>query len=159
MMIALVILSLVGALTAVHIKKLIDGHRFEREVSNLFIELQEAQVLSSAYKTDITLDIYREEGELHYQFQTAEPFKASKFNQKAITLKHAGAVRFKDKKITALHLDIYSGRIEPRGILTFLQTQEDDSKSLWFDLQYGQLLKFSYRKPLFCKQQVPEQPK
>jgi prepilin-type N-terminal cleavage/methylation domain-containing protein len=158
MMIALVILSLIGAFSAVHIKKLVDVHRFESEVSNLFIALQEAQVLSSAYKTDVALDIYREKGKLHYQFSTDEPFASHQFNREKNPLAHTAAIRFKNKKITALHFDIFSGRIEPRGILTFVQAQVDDSKALWFDLQYGQLVKFSHREPHLVKQQIPANP-
>lgn len=159
MMIALVILSLIGTFSAIHIKKLIDVHRFESEISNLFIILQEAQVLSSTYKTDIALDIYRKKGKLHYQFLTDEPFTPHQLNQKETFLAHAAAIEFQGKKTSQLHLDLFSGRVEPRGILTFFQTQEDGSKALWFNLQYGQLLKFSQCKPPLAKQQIPLPPK
>jgi len=158
MMVALVILSLIGTLSAVHINKLIAAHHFESEVSKLFIDMQEAQVLSAAYQTDIALDIYREKGKLHYRFSTNEPFKAQQFKQEVISLGYISSIKFQGEKIHTLHFDIFSGRIEPRGILTFLQTLKEDSKTLWFDLQYGQMLKFSYHKPTLAKQQIPAQP-
>jgi prepilin-type N-terminal cleavage/methylation domain-containing protein len=158
MMIGLVILSLVGALSAVHIKKLIDAHRFEKEVSNLFIALQEAQLLAAAYQTDIALDFYRENSKFSYRFSTDEPFVPRQFNRKSRSLFRTSVIQFQGKKINEFHLDIFSGRVEPRGILEFFQTAEEDSHALWFDLQYGQLLKFSYRKPALVKQQIPAQP-
>jgi prepilin-type N-terminal cleavage/methylation domain-containing protein len=158
MMIALVILSLIGALSAIHIHKLINTHRFESEISHLFIHLQEAQLLALTYQTDIFLDIYREKGRFYYRFSTNEPFTAQQFNQEKNPLTHTASIKFQDKKINKLHLDIFSGRLEPGGIFTFFQTPEEDSKMLWFDLQYGQLLRFSYRKPTLAKQQIPKQP-
>jgi prepilin-type N-terminal cleavage/methylation domain-containing protein len=158
MTIVLAILSLIGAFSAIHITKLIGAHRFESEISHLFIVLQEAQVLSSVYKTDIALDISRQQGKLCYRFSTNEPFTFQQLNQKESALKQTASIGFKGKKISKLHIDIFSGRIEPRGILAFFQTQEEDSRALWFDLQQGQLLKFSYRKPALPKQQIPSRP-
>lgn len=160
MMIALMILSFIGALSAVQVKKLIDAHRFESEVSNLFIALQEAQVLSATYQTDIALDIYSKDGTLMYRFTTDEPFKSHQFNSKEVSLPHMAKLMFKDAKATKLHFDIYSGgRIEPRGLLGFYQTMKEGSQSLWFDFQYGHLLKYAYRKPAQLTQQLPTKPK
>lgn len=159
LMIALAILSLIGALSAVQIKKLTDAHQFETEVSNLFIALQEAQVLASTYQTDISLDFYRDEKrDLCYRFSTYEPFTEQQFNNEARSLNHTFAIKFQGEKIHQLHFDIFSGRVEPRGVLAFFQTPKEDSKTVWLDLQYGQLLKFSYRRPALAKQQLPAQP-
>ena len=159
MMIALVILSLIGAFSAVQVKKLIDAHRFESEISNLFIALQQAQVLSATYQTDIAWDIYPKDGVLCYRFTTDEPFKPHQFENKEIFIPHIVKLTFKDAKTTRLHFDIYSGgRIEPRGLLAFHQTLEEESKALWFDLQYGHLLKYAYRKPVIVKQLLPVKP-
>lgn len=159
MMIALVILSFIGALSAVQVKKLIDAHRFENEVSTLFIALQEAQVLSATYQTDIALDIYLKGGALAYRFTTDEPFKFHQFSSKEVSFPHTAKLMFKDAKASRLHFDIYSGgRIEPRGTLGFYQTTDEDSRSLWFDLQYGHLMKYAYRKPTPLKLQLPANP-
>jgi prepilin-type N-terminal cleavage/methylation domain-containing protein len=155
MMIALVILGLVAGLSAVHINKLINNSHFESEISNLFIDLQEAQVLAATYQTDIALEICRKKGKLYYQFSTNEPFTSQQFDRKAKPLIYTHAIKFQGKKISSLHFDIFSGRVEPQGILTFIQTSKEDSKTLWFDLQYGQLLKFSYCKPAVVKQPTP----
>ncbi len=157
-MIALVILSVVGVLSTVQIKKLTDAHRFEKEISHLFIALQEAQVLAATYQTDISLDFYRDKGNLRYRFSTYEPFTAQQFHREPRSLKRASVMQFQGKKVNELHLDIFSGRVEPRGILAFFQTPAKDSKALWLDLQYGQLLKFSYRKPILAKQKPPAPP-
>lgn len=155
MVIALLILSIIGALTGVQVKKMIDKHRFEGEISNLFITLQEAQILSAVYQTDLKLDIFKENHHFAYRFSTHEPFPAHKLNQNAIALAHSAFIKFKGAKVSHLHFDIYSGgRIEPRGILAFYLAQEDDNP-LWFDLQYGHLIKFSYRRPALLKQQIP----
>jgi prepilin-type N-terminal cleavage/methylation domain-containing protein len=153
-MIALVIISIIGALTAFQVKKMIDAHRFEAEVSDLFIALQEAQVLSAAYQTDLALDIFMEKGKPLYRFSTDEPLPPLKLKQSPVLLSHTAFFKFKDAKTPSLHFDIYSGgRIEPRGSLAFFQTL-DDGKVLWFDMQYGQLLKFSYRRPNLVKEQT-----
>ncbi len=152
-MIALVIISIVGALTAFQVKKMIDAHRFESEVADLFIALQEAQVLSAAYQTDLALDIFLQEGKPAYRFSTDEPLSRGTLNQDPVVLAHTASLKFKNAKASNLHFDIYSGgRIEPRGSLAFYQ---EDDKALWFDLQHGQLLKFSYRKPALLKQEIP----
>lgn len=144
-MIALMILTLIGSLTAVQIKKMLDNHYFETEASALFTCLQESQALSAAYQTDLALDIYFEKGVLTYRISTDEPFPAKTLSQKPISLPHAQSIKFKDAKVAKLHFDIYSGgRVEPRGILTLYQT---DEKSLWFDLQRGYLMKFSHFEP------------
>ena len=159
MMIALVILSFIGALTAFQVKKMIDTHRFESEVSNLFIALQEAQVLSATYQTDIALDIYLKGKTFTYRFTSDEPFTTHQFNSKEFSIPHTAKLMFKDAKTNQLHFDIYSGgRIEPRGILAFCQTAEEGSRSLWFDLQYGHLLKYVYHKPNLLKLQLPAKP-
>lgn len=157
-MIALTLLSLISAISAVHINKLINAHRFESEISHLFIDLQEAQVLSAAYQTDIALDLYRDKGKLCYRFSTHEPFTTKQLNQETVRLNNTDSIKFQRKKINVLHLNIFSGRIEPCGIVTFMQTPKEGSKMLWFDLQYGRLIKFFYHKPALAKQKIPVQP-
>jgi hypothetical protein len=160
MMIALVILSLIGAITALQVKKLIDLHRFENEVSNFFISLQEAQVFSSTYQTDIALDIFEDKGNMQYRFTTDEPFRPHQFNDAKVPLAHTVVLKFNNSKTNQLHFDLYSGgRIEPRGILEFIQSKEEGSKSLWIDLQLGFLLKYSSAKPAISKQKTPGMPK
>jgi type II secretory pathway pseudopilin PulG len=158
-MIALMVISIVGAVTAFQVKKLIDVHQFESGVSNLFIALQEAQVLSATYQTDISLDLFFKKGTLFYRFSTNEPFKPHQFYNKEVPLANTAKLMFKEAKVKQLHFDIYSGgRIEPRGILAFYQSEED-GRSLWFDLQYGHLLKFAFHKPPLLKLQLPVKPK
>ncbi len=145
---ALTILVLIASFTTVHIKKLIDTHRFEKQVGDLFIALQEAQVLSAAYQSDVALDIEQKKGRFFYHFSTDEPFLQKKCSQQEVEFPKGVAIRFKDKKLKALHLDIYSGgRIEPRGVLCFSQSKEEGSRVLYVDLQYGHLIKFCYAKP------------
>ena len=160
MMVVLAILSIIGTLTTVYIKKLVNAHRFESEVANLFIAIQEAQVLSAAFQTDLSLDFFQKKGTLYYRISTDEPLTLKQLNQGDFPLAHTAVLKFKDIKVKKLHLDIFSGgRIEPGGILNFRQTQEDDAKDLWFDLQQGRLLKFSHQKPAPAKQQIPIKPK
>src|SRR5689334_6856697 len=73
-MIALVILGIIGSITAVQVKKMIDVHRFESEVTALYISLQEAQVLSATYQTDLSLDLQKVGGKLTFQISSDEPF-------------------------------------------------------------------------------------
>jgi type II secretory pathway pseudopilin PulG len=147
MMVALTILMLIGSVTVVHIKKLIDVHRFESEVSDLFISLQEAQVLSAAYQTDLALDFFLDKEKLHYRFSTLEPLKERQLNQQTVALPHVASLSFKGSKVSSLHLDIYSGgRIDPRGMLTFFQSKEEHDKALCFDLRHGSLMHFLYHK-------------
>lgn len=146
--IALLIMSLVGSITAYQVKKMIDVHRFESEVTKLFIRLQEAQVLSAVYQTDLALDISLSGGKLHYRISTDEPFSSNVLNSNPVPLPYTSMIKFKDAKSTKLHFDIFSGgRVEPRGALAFYQSDET-GKTLWLDLQRGNLLKFSYVKPI-----------
>ena len=141
--IAIFILVLISSLTGFQLKKLIDSHTFEKQVSHLFSALQDAQVLSCTYQTDIALDFYHREGKLCYRFTTNEPFQPAQLNQHEQEM--AGTkLQLNGKKIEQLHFDFYSGRLEPRGIMTFLKNED---KKLWFDLQYGQLIKFSHQQP------------
>ncbi len=157
-MIALMILSVIGAVTAFQMKKMLDNHRFESEVSDLFIGLQEAQVLSATYQTDLALDIFLKEGKLTYQITSDEPFPPRVLSAKTASLAHTKWIKFGDKKVSQLHFDIYSGgRVEPRGSLAFCQAEEG-AKALWFDLQHGHLLKFAYRKPPSLKRPILTKP-
>ena len=159
MMVALAILALIASVTAIQVKKLIDTHRFEAEVGDLFIALQEAQVLAAGYQTDFALDLYFKKGTLFYQLSTDEPLSKKKCNQAPIPLAHTALFKCGGKKVTSLHLDIYSGgRVEPRELLSFSQDQSDD-KAIWLDLRRGHLLKFFHHKPPAVKQQIPSQPK
>jgi len=157
----LVIISLVGGLCVFQAKKLVSAHEFEEEVSRLFITLQEAQVLSTAYQTDISLDLFVNEGKVEYLFKTDEPFARAPFKKEPIRLPHLAKVVFNQAPLTkTLHFDIYAGgRIEPRGLLSFQQTAEEESKTLWFDLQYGHLIKCASEKPTGGLPKVPEKPK
>lgn len=155
-MIALVILSIIGSVTAVQVKKMIDAHRFESEVTSLFISLQEAQVLSAAYQTDLALDIKNVGGKLSYQISTDEPFSETTLSTNIVNLPHVSAIKFNNASPPRLHFDVYSGgRIEPRGSLAFYQGE----KVLWLDLQRGHLMKFSYQKPNPVKQEILSMPK
>src|SRR3990172_11564019 len=116
LMIALMILTLIGALTSTQIKKLIDVHHFEQEASTLFTTLQDAQILSATYRTDLSLDLFLNNNTLAYQITTDEPFTPFQLKQEAVSLSHTARLQFNGKKATRLHFDIYSGgRIEPLG--------------------------------------------
>lgn len=152
MLIAIALLCFIASFTAIHVKKLLDSHKFEKQTAHLFIALQEAQVLSSVYQTDIALDLYRKEGKLYYRFFTNEPFKTGQLSQAEKTLSSIDKLQFNAKNTDKLHFDIYSGRLEPRGILECVR----ENKKLWIDMQYGLLLKFSYQKPEIAKLEVPK---
>lgn len=159
MMVALAVLSVIGTVTAVQVKTMIDKYRFEAEVTGLFMTLQEAQVLSAAYQTDLALTIEMEKGQLVYRFSTDEPFASQLFLHKSVALPRTAAVQFKGVKANKHHFDIYSGgRVEPEGILSFHPVQENGTV-LWLDLQRSPLLKCSYVQPPRFAQQIPTQPK
>lgn len=142
-LLALMILSILAAFTGVPIKKLIDTHRFERDISTFFISLQEAQTLSAVYQTDIACEIFQEKGSYYYRFSTKEPFTSHQFSKTSHPLSRTQLIQFNGKKTPHHRFDIYSGgRIEPRGILSFSQTLDPNSRQLWFDLQYGHLIKY-----------------
>ncbi len=147
MMIALLILSLIGTAVAVQVKKMIQAHQFETEVADLFLILQEAQILSAAYQTDLALDLTLAKGKMSYWFSTDEPLPSSTLSQKSKTLPHVGSCQFNRFKKSTLHFDIYSGgRIEPIGVLAFYSTLEEQ-KPLFFDLQASPLVEFKHYPP------------
>lgn len=145
---ALCLLVLVATLTAVPIKKLVDTHHFERQVSELFISLQEAQVLSAAYQTDIALDFFEEKGELFYQFSTDEPLLDLHFNQKKVSLSQVAQLKFKNKKSPSLHLTLYAGgRLVPDGVLCFFHTLKEDPRVLYIDVGGSRLTQLCHTPP------------
>lgn len=153
--IVLLILSLVGSLVAVQVKKMIDFHRFEAEVTDLFIALQEAEVIAATWQTDLALDLFVRGGSVSWRFSTNEPLSSFQLKQDSVLMPHVSALKFQQAIVTSLHIDIYSGgRIEPRGILGIFQKTDTD-KALWFDLQHGLLLKYSYQKPKELKIRIP----
>lgn len=156
--IALMILAFIGAVSAMQVKKLIDFHRFESEASLLYIALQEAQVLSATYQTDIALDFLTKNKILYYRFSSDEPFKPYQFDPVEKPISHIAKMTFQNQNLSRLHFDLYSGRIEPCGILSFAQSNKPDSKTLWLDLQYGCLTKFCSVRPLALKSQPPVKP-
>jgi type II secretory pathway pseudopilin PulG len=157
--IVLILLGFIGTLTAIQIKKLLDTHRFEREISQLYTALQEAQILSAVYQTDIAIDFFRKQETWYYCFSTDEPFPPQRLNQQTIALGKTARLCFNDSLASSCHFDVYSGRIEPYGILRFQQTPEETSRTLFFDMQYGFLLKQSYTKPQLLKSTLPAKPK
>ena len=155
-MIALVILGVIGSVVAVQVKKMIDTHTFESEVTGLFISLQEAQVLSATYQTDLVLDIEKAGGKFSYKISTDEPFSTAMVSEKPMKLSRVSSVKFNEASPARLHLDIYSGgRVEPRGTLAFYHNE----KVLWLDLQRGHLIKFCHQKPKLIKQITLAPPK
>jgi prepilin-type N-terminal cleavage/methylation domain-containing protein len=154
-MIAIAILSVIAVFSAVQIKNLIEVHRFESGASHLFRQLQDAQTLSSGYQTDIALDIYRKDGQICYRFSTDEPFKPFMQLPRGENKFSAALIQFNGRKTEQLHFDLYSGRLEPRGVLAILRTNEEDGQKLWLDLQYGHLIKMARAKPPAAKQQLP----
>jgi prepilin-type N-terminal cleavage/methylation domain-containing protein len=149
MMIALVILGLIGSVTAIQVKKLIDNYRFEAEISSLFIALQEAQILSSTYQSDFALDITSDHGVFAYRFTTDEPLSPHLFSQQKFSLAHTAYLKFNGARMSSLHFDIFSGgRIEPRGRLCFSSSKDEEGRRLWLDLQHGVLVKFLPIEPL-----------
>lgn len=152
-MICLMILSLIGAFTTVQIKKMIAVHQFEAEIGNLFIALQEAQLLSATYQTDLALDISSVGGKIAYSFSTDEPFTSHQFSRATLPLPNTHFCKFNNARAKTLHFDIYSGGIEPKGVLAFTPSY-DETKTLWFDLQRGQLIKFSHQKPVVRKNPI-----
>lgn len=125
MMIALMILSFIGAVTAVQIKKMISMHRFEAGVADLFLALQEAQILSATYQTDFSLDITCNGGKVDYRFSTDEPLSQYQYNQETKTIAYAHTCKFNNAKTATLHFDIYSGgESSPAGHWPFTPIQK-----------------------------------
>jgi type II secretory pathway pseudopilin PulG len=157
--IVLMIVGFIAAVTGVQIKKMLDRHHFETEVSLLFTRLQEAQLLSAAYQTDLAVDLYVKGGKPMYCISTAEPFCKETLNQEVVPLLYTKEIKFKNNKAKKLHFDIYAGgRIEPGGILAFNQAGSQE-KTLWFDLQRSHLMKLSHRLPKGVKEITLSSPK
>ncbi|MBS0621275.1 MAG: hypothetical protein JSS61_07470 [Verrucomicrobia bacterium] len=124
MLIGIAILSLLAGVIAVPIHKLIQTYRFEKEVSSLFIRIQEAQLLSATYQTDVTLDIYSQKGALSYRFDTYEPFKNHQLHKDPVPLSHVDTLDLNGKKVKECHFTFPgTGEISPTGTLLFSHEQ------------------------------------
>lgn len=141
--IALAILMLIASVTGVQVKQLVDRHRFERHLLDLFAHLQEAQLFSCAYQTDLRLELFDEKGHIGYQFLTDEPLPESQLSQEKKELPLVKALFVNGVKQKQVHIDIYSGgRVAPSLLLSFSPSNRLDDRNLCFDLQYGHLMKF-----------------
>ncbi len=141
MMVVLVIMSLIGSLVAVQTAKLIRMHRFEKEIADLFIAMQEAQVLAVTYQTDINLNFKKQGGHFQYRLSSDEPFAKPLFNQESVTFSPGTTLAFNKKKSPGCTFEIYSdGTIEPKGILSFSSSQV--ATQIDIDLSGGALMRF-----------------
>ena len=130
------------------LSKTLHSHRFQAEVGQLFISLQEAQVLALSYQTDLKLSIDKKKGEMGYRFSTLEPFPETLFLSKQINLKEIAKVTVNGKGVDKAEFDLFhTGLIEPRGVLCFFPKEGVGVSPLYVDFQGGHLLKFSYQKP------------
>lgn len=147
MAVALALLSVIGTVVGVSVKKLIDSHRFESSLVSLFNELQQAQLLSSAYDAEVTVDLFEEKGSFVVCLHTEEPGLKRYFETKR-ELTRTVAVTWNGKKISSLHMDIYSGgRIVPRGVLAFSDSLQGTPRVIYLDTSLGGLATLSYSKP------------
>jgi prepilin-type N-terminal cleavage/methylation domain-containing protein len=147
MAIALALLSVIGTVVGVSVKKLIDSHRFESSLLSLFNELQQAQLLSSAYDAEVAVDLFEEGGAFVACLHTEEP-GLKRYIATKRELTRTAAITFNGKKVSSLHMDIYSGgRIVPRGVFAFFDSLQDKPRVLYLDTSLGGLATLSYSKP------------
>lgn len=147
MAIALSLLSVIGTVVGVSIKKLIDSHRFESSLLGLFHDLQQAQLLSSAYDAEVAVDLLKKDGSFVVCLHTQEP-GLKRYLETKRGLARTVAITFNGKKVSSLHMDIYSGgRIVPRGILAFADSVDERARVIYLDMSLGGLVTFSYAKP------------
>jgi prepilin-type N-terminal cleavage/methylation domain-containing protein len=124
-MVVLTILSLIGTVVSWNIKKSIDHHRFQSEISDLLIAWQSAQALAVTYKTDFALEFYMQNHHFYYRFSTDEPLSPTIFSQAPVLLKHTHQLTVDKKKLENQRFEIYStGCVEPQGVIRFSSSEE-----------------------------------
>ncbi len=129
-MVALAILTLIGGLMTVQVKKLIDTHRFEGEVATLFIALQEAQVFAATYQTDLALELSLKSGTLSYRFSTDEPFPLISSNRVSFPCPMSLRSGFRRVKLPrCTWTSIRAGALSPEERLVFIKRTTRTSPS------------------------------
>lgn len=147
MVIALALLSLVGTVVGVSAKRLIDAHRFESHLLDLFHTLEQAQILSATYNAEVTVDLCREKNTFVARFHTQEPHLKRYFATPK-QLPQTAAVTWNAQPISSFHIAIYAGgRIVPRGVLAFFESVRERPRVLYVDTRLGGLASLSYTKP------------
>jgi prepilin-type N-terminal cleavage/methylation domain-containing protein len=124
----LVILALAAGFIGNKAIGFIGHYRFEKDVKQFKMDMEQLQVLALSYQADISLNIFQKDGALVYQAHTNEPgIKLSTIGGKNI-LDTIGYTRFNKKPIqNPWSLRIFSnGKIEPRGVLEVRPKEHDE---------------------------------
>ncbi len=112
MMLALAILTLVGVAVSFKMYGVVHSYRFQREVSEVYQALKEAQTIAMTYQIDLTLILYKKQAGFAYRLQANEPLVC--IDRKEHLLKEITHISVGEKQRKSLELIVTpSGRIEP----------------------------------------------
>lgn len=146
-MVAICVFSLISSLSGWQIFRMVSEYRFNNQVADCFSSLQNAQALALIYQTDLSFEIFLENGTYYYRIHSDEPFPPSILNQaKKHPLSAIKVCKYNKEHIKNKKWEIASnGLICPRGVIYFAR---QENKKLWIDLQKGFLINCTKDKPL-----------
>jgi hypothetical protein len=126
---------------------MISNYRFINQIGDCFASLQNAQALALVYRTDLTFEIFIENGIYYYKISSEEPFPSSILQQKKRhSLSTVKTCNYDNCSFTSQKWHISSnGLIYPRGVIHFSRQGDE---GLWIDLQKGFLVQCMRRPPI-----------
>ena len=140
-LIALSILASVSVLMGVKVAHLLKNYRFKASTEAFLYHMKELQALALSHSIDMELYIYKDKKGYQYVCHNdAGLIKGTLFDT-PVPLKELLGVRFDAEPISNIRFLISSsGRISPRGILSFLKEHQNNEGMMYLDTSEPYLL-------------------
>ncbi|NGX39795.1 MAG: hypothetical protein KR126chlam1_01128 [Chlamydiae bacterium] len=125
------ILSMVASVLGLQIRNMVTAHYFQKSVDSLLTDLRKLQIIALSDRSDLTLKINCQDGKYSYEVMSDDPIPC--LLPKKGSLQGVKKISFSKKRIrSSLELKIFSsGRVEPKGVLSFYPDEKD--KPLFID--------------------------
>jgi hypothetical protein len=143
-LLALAIASLIASVIGVQASRLLEHYFFSHEIDTFTTTLKEAQWLSTTFKTDIRIHLFQERDVFYYAVETDEPFTKIPLDRGKKKLGQLKKILHNKKSEKVFTLTLFSGRLEPRGILVFLSKNKLHQ---FLDFQGAFAITLSSQKP------------
>jgi hypothetical protein len=153
-MICIVILGMVGGVLAWQAKDLVADFRFRGYARELKDELEKLQILAMTYRSDMKLELRKEEKRWKVISKTEEAALKKEVNCER-SLPYLEEITWNGKEEPVLVFDIFStGRIEKKGVLKLVR----GDAGMYVDLSMPLQIKLSKSYPKELKLKIPEEP-
>lgn len=154
-LLAITIASLIASVIGIQASNLLSHYFFKQEIETFTTTLKEAQWLAVAFETDIQIHLFEEKGTFYYLLQSDEPFTKIPLDRQKKKLAQVKKIFHGKKSEKDLILTLFSGRLEPRGTLTFVSKNKQHQ---FVDFQGAFAITLSSQKPSLLPESIPSFP-